>query len=78
MGDGECTGPRTSSFAAPHGCASLHCLCCYRPLKEAPTDLGWIKHSVTEGICFDCIESLHRTMVAHREAEARHNEKGQR
>jgi len=64
--------PIPAPFDAAHGCASLHCLCCYRSLKEAPTDLGWIKHSRTEGICFDCIESLHRTMVALRETEARH------
>jgi hypothetical protein len=47
----------------------ITCVYCDEPLKPAPTKRGWVKKDRTHGICFRCIESLHRTMVAHLKAE---------
>ena len=50
--------------------AVVRCIYCDEELKPAPTTRGWVKKDRTHGICFPCIASLHRSMVAHQKAEA--------
>jgi len=40
------------------------CIYCESKLKPAPTELGWVKKDRLSGICFDCIESLNKTMLS--------------
>lgn len=40
------------------------CMYCDSSLYASPTELGWVKHSYGKGICFNCIEDLHRHMIA--------------
>ena len=45
------------------------CIWCERKLKKAPTELGYVHLRHKEGICFDCIESLYKSMQCVKEAE---------
>ena len=45
------------------------CIYCERKLKKAPTELGYIHVRHNKGICFDCIESLYKSMQCVKKAE---------
>jgi hypothetical protein len=46
------------------------CVVCERELQPSPTPLGWSRIRYEQGICFECIESLYRMMVAIKRADA--------
>lgn len=44
------------------------CIVCEKALREAPTTDGWIRVRYAEGVCWDCVESLHRHVEAVKRA----------
>jgi len=51
---------------------------CEQPLFAVPTKTGWVAYRGKIGICWDCIESLNRVMMTHKEAEKQSGDTPQR
>ena len=59
-------------------CGGRRCMFCEQPLFAVPTKTGWVAYRGKIGICWDCIESLNRVMMTHKEAEKQSGDTPQR